>query len=217
MLWGDGTPTREFLYVDDCVEGLLLAGERVRRRRSGQPRHRRRDLDPRSRRNGRRASPASTGEIVWDTSMPNGQPRRSLDASRAEELFGFRAPTALREGRARTVAVSRARASACRRLDAARHPPPGRVTVSAPGSTRSSPRPRGSTPARASCSPGSSRSSGWPRSRSPLTVRHNGWVYYQGGDQIWYTTTALRLLGDGLPPPTYDRFRLAPLPLVPLG
>ena len=44
------------------------------------------------------------GEIVWDTSMPNGQPRRSLDASRAEELFGFRARTPLREGIERTVA-----------------------------------------------------------------------------------------------------------------
>jgi GDP-L-fucose synthase len=44
------------------------------------------------------------GEIVWDTSMPNGQPRRSLDASRAAERFGFRAGTTLREGLERTVA-----------------------------------------------------------------------------------------------------------------
>jgi GDP-L-fucose synthase len=44
------------------------------------------------------------GEIVWDTSMPNGQPRRSLDASRAEQYFGFRAQTPLREGLARTIA-----------------------------------------------------------------------------------------------------------------
>jgi GDP-L-fucose synthase len=45
-----------------------------------------------------------TGEIVWDTSMPNGQPRRSLDTSRAAELFGFRARTSLREGLTQTLA-----------------------------------------------------------------------------------------------------------------
>jgi GDP-L-fucose synthase len=45
-----------------------------------------------------------TGEITWDASMPNGQPRRSLDASRARELFGFEATTPLREGLERTVA-----------------------------------------------------------------------------------------------------------------
>ena len=44
-----------------------------------------------------------SGEIHWDTSMPNGQPRRQLDASRAEALFGFRAHTTLRDGLARTV------------------------------------------------------------------------------------------------------------------
>ena len=55
VLWGDGSPTREFLYVDDCAEGLLLAGRALRRRRAGQPRHRRGDLDPRSRRARRRA------------------------------------------------------------------------------------------------------------------------------------------------------------------
>ena len=49
------------------------------------------------------------GEIVWDTSMPNGQPRRRLDASRAAELFGFRAQVPLREGIARTVDWYRAR------------------------------------------------------------------------------------------------------------
>ena len=44
------------------------------------------------------------GEIVWDTSMPNGQPRRQLDATRAEQLFGFRAGTELRAGLTRTIA-----------------------------------------------------------------------------------------------------------------
>ena len=51
-----------------------------------------------------------TGEITWDTSMPNGQPRRSLDASRAKELFGFEARTSLREGLERTIAWYRAQA-----------------------------------------------------------------------------------------------------------
>ena len=61
------------------------------------------------------------GEIVWDTSMPNGQPRRSLDASRAEELFGFRARTPLRDGLERTVAWYRAHgACACGELTCSR-------------------------------------------------------------------------------------------------
>jgi GDP-L-fucose synthase len=51
-----------------------------------------------------------TGEITWDESMPNGQPRRSLDASRAKELFGFEARTSLREGLERTIAWYRAQA-----------------------------------------------------------------------------------------------------------
>ena len=49
-----------------------------------------------------------SGEIRWDTSMPNGQPRRSLDASRAERLFGFKAETPLRDGLERTIAWYRA-------------------------------------------------------------------------------------------------------------
>ena len=52
------------------------------------------------------------GEIAWDTSMPNGQPRRSLDATRAKELFGFEAKTPLREGLERTIAWYRASAPA---------------------------------------------------------------------------------------------------------
>ena len=52
------------------------------------------------------------GEIVWDTSKPNGQPRRQLDVSRAEELFGFRAATPLRDGLERTIAWYRSSASA---------------------------------------------------------------------------------------------------------
>ena len=103
VLWGDGTPTREFLYVDDCAEGLLLASERYD------------GADPVNLGTGVETSIREVvelvadvtgfeGEIVWDTSMPNGQPRRSLDASRARELFGFEARTPLREGIERTVA-----------------------------------------------------------------------------------------------------------------
>jgi GDP-L-fucose synthase len=107
VLWGDGTPTREFLFVEDCVEGLALAAERYD------------GADPVNLGNGIETSIrdlAETiaevigfdGEIVWDTSMPNGQPRRQLDTSRAGELFGFRARTPLREGIERTVAWYRA-------------------------------------------------------------------------------------------------------------
>ena len=107
VLWGDGSPTREFLYVDDCVEGLVLAAERYD------------GPDPVNLGTGVESSIRETaelvaelvgfdGEIVWDTSMPNGQPRRRLDASRAAELFGFRAEVPLREGIARTVAWYRA-------------------------------------------------------------------------------------------------------------
>ena len=111
VLWGDGTPTREFLFVDDCVEGLALAAERYD------------GADPVNLGTGVETSirelaetiadvTGFEGEIVWDTSMPNGQPRRQLDASRAEELFGFRARTPLREGIERTVAWYRAAAPA---------------------------------------------------------------------------------------------------------
>jgi GDP-L-fucose synthase len=103
VLWGDGTPTREFLYVDDCVEGLLLAAQHYD------------GSEPVNLGTGKEISihalaelvaelSGFEGEIVWDTSMPNGQPRRSLDASRAKELFGFEARTPLREGLERTIA-----------------------------------------------------------------------------------------------------------------
>jgi len=109
VLWGDGSPTREFLYVDDCVKGLVLAAERYD------------GSEPVNLGTGVETSIRETaglvaelvgfeGEIVWDHSMPNGQPRRRLDASRAAELFGFRAEVPLREGIARTVAWYRAQA-----------------------------------------------------------------------------------------------------------
>jgi GDP-L-fucose synthase len=103
VLWGDGSPTREFLYVDDCVEGLVLAAERYD------------GPEPVNLGAGKEISirdlaqlvagvTAYDGGVVWDESKPGGQPRRSIDASRARELFGFEARTSLREGIERTVA-----------------------------------------------------------------------------------------------------------------
>jgi GDP-L-fucose synthase len=110
-LWGDGSPTREFLYVDDCVDGLVLAADRYD------------GAEPVNLGTGVEISICElaeqiaeltgfAGEIEWDTSMPNGQPRRSLDASRARELFGFEARTPLRVGLERTIAWYREYAGA---------------------------------------------------------------------------------------------------------
>lgn len=103
VLWGDGSPTREFLYVDDCAEAILLAAERYD------------GPDPVNIGTGSEISilelagliaelTGYEGDLVWDSSKPNGQPRRRLDTERAERLFGFRAKTPLREGLERTVA-----------------------------------------------------------------------------------------------------------------
>lgn len=103
VLWGDGSPTREFLYVDDAAEGLLLATERYD---GDQPVNLGtgdeiaiRDLAQMI-----ASEVGFGGEIVWDATKPNGQPRRCLDVSQAEQLFGFRAVRPLREGISRTVA-----------------------------------------------------------------------------------------------------------------
>jgi GDP-L-fucose synthase len=111
VLWGDGSPTREFLYVDDCAEGLQLAAEHFD------------GPEPVNLGTGEEISIRELaelvaelvgfdGELVWDASKPNGQPRRKLDVSRAAELFGFRSRTSLREGLARTIAWYRANAPA---------------------------------------------------------------------------------------------------------
>jgi GDP-L-fucose synthase len=103
VCWGDGTASREFLYVEDCARAILLATERY----SGP--------DPVNLGSGREVSMRELigliselvgfrGDIVWDGSMPNGQPRRCLDISRASSLFGFRATTDFREGLMRTIA-----------------------------------------------------------------------------------------------------------------
>jgi GDP-L-fucose synthase len=107
VLWGDGSPSREFLYVEDCVEGLLLAANRYD---GGEPVNLGTGVETTIRELAETVADVTgfTGEITWDTAMPNGQPRRSLDASRAAELFGFRAATQLRDGLERTVAWYRA-------------------------------------------------------------------------------------------------------------
>ncbi len=103
VLWSDGSPTREFLYVEDCVEGLALAAERYD------------GPEPVNLGAGKEISirelaeliaevTGYTGRITWDTEKPGGQPRRSVDATRARELFGFEASTPLRDGIERTVA-----------------------------------------------------------------------------------------------------------------
>jgi GDP-L-fucose synthase len=103
VLWGDGSPTREFLYVDDAAEAFVLAGERYD---AGEPVNIGTGVETSIRALAETIADLTgfEGEIVWDTSMPNGQPRRSLDASKAEQLFGFRAKTALRDGLAETIA-----------------------------------------------------------------------------------------------------------------
>jgi GDP-L-fucose synthase len=101
-VWGTGRATREFLYVDDCAEGILLAAERYD--------------DPEPMNLGSNSEVAIRdlaeliaeltgfdGELRWDSSKPDGQPRRAVDAARAHELIGFEAPTDLPEGLRRTI------------------------------------------------------------------------------------------------------------------
>lgn len=103
VLWGDGTCTREFLYVEDAALGLVQAAEKY----DGN--------EPVNLGSGMEISVAElasiilscigyTGKIRWDTSKPNGQPRRSLDTSRAKALFGFSATHSLRAGLEKTIA-----------------------------------------------------------------------------------------------------------------
>jgi GDP-L-fucose synthase len=101
-VWGDGSPTREFLYAEDAAEGILLAAERYD------------SSDPVNLGSGEEISiidlarrimdlTGFEGELKWDTSRPNGQPRRALDVSRARQAFGFETRVKLQEGLRRTV------------------------------------------------------------------------------------------------------------------
>jgi len=102
VLWGDGSATREFLYVEDAAEGIVSASELYNKPDpvnlgTGV------EISIRELAGQIREAVGFTGRIVWDPSQPNGQPRRCLDVSRAEREFGFRATTPLHEGLRRTV------------------------------------------------------------------------------------------------------------------
>lgn len=102
VLWGDGSPTREFLYAGDAAEGILAAAERYN------------SSEPVNIGSGNEISikdlanlivrlTGYQGQIVWDTTKPNGQPRRGLDTNRAERFFGWRARVTFEEGLAQTI------------------------------------------------------------------------------------------------------------------
>ncbi len=102
VVWGDGSPTREFLYVEDAAEGILLASECYN------------ESEPVNLGSGFEISikdlaqliahlSGFSGRLVFDTSMPNGQPKRSLDTSRALKYFGFKAQVNFEEGLRRTI------------------------------------------------------------------------------------------------------------------
>jgi GDP-L-fucose synthase len=106
VCWGDGSATREFLYVEDCAEGIIAATERYDK------------PEPVNLGSGREISIRDLaekiarltgfhGRMAWDTSQPNGQPRRCLDVTRAEREFGFRARTDFDEGLRQTIAYYR--------------------------------------------------------------------------------------------------------------
>lgn len=102
VLWGDGTPTREFLYVEDAAEGILLAAERYN---SSEPVNLGSSMEISIRELAELIARLTgfQGQFVWDTSRPNGQPRRALDTSRAEQYFGFKAQMRFEEGLRRTI------------------------------------------------------------------------------------------------------------------
>ena len=184
-LWGDGSPSREYLYVDDCAEGFLLAAEHYD---GAEPVNLGTGVETTIRETAELVAELTgfSGEIHWDSSMPNGQPRRSLDASRAKREFGFEAKTMLREGLEQTHRLVPRAGARCRRacgfLSA-----PGR---SGPGSSPTSP--GASSPL---CSP----SSGSRLLGLAFSVHHNGWLFYQGGDQTFYWTDAHLLTKWTLP------------------
>jgi len=101
-LWGDGSPTREFLYVEDAAEGIVAAAERYEgadpvNLGSGQ------ETSMKDLAEAVRALTGFSGEIIWDATQPNGQPRRRLDTSRALERFGWKAKTSLADGLRKTL------------------------------------------------------------------------------------------------------------------
>jgi GDP-L-fucose synthase len=113
VLWGTGSPSREFLYVDDAARALLLAAERLD---TSEP------VNVGTGRETRIRDLAETiarlvgyeGETVWDASRPDGQPKRFLDVARARELMGFEARVDLEDGLRRTIESFREQAAGVR-------------------------------------------------------------------------------------------------------
>ena len=101
-LWGDGSPSREFLYVEDAAEGILQAaelydGDLPVNLGTGE------EVTIRNLALMIAAEVGFNGRIEWDTTKPNGQPRRCLDVGRAKQLFGFQARHSLRDGLKKTI------------------------------------------------------------------------------------------------------------------
>jgi GDP-L-fucose synthase len=114
-LWGDGSPSREFLYVEDAAEGILLAAEQYEASLpvnlgTGE------EISIRNLAALIAAEVGFAGEIQWDTTKPNGQPRRCLDVGRAKQLFGFQARHGLREGLKKTIQWFQANRQAIREV-----------------------------------------------------------------------------------------------------
>lgn len=101
-LWGDGTPTREFLYVEDCARGFVEAAlkydgpEPINLGTQEETQIKKLALTIKD-------IVKFEGELIWDASRPNGQPKRQLETSRAKEAFGFQATTSLRDGLQKTI------------------------------------------------------------------------------------------------------------------
>ncbi len=102
-LWGDGSPTREFIYAPDAAEAMILGAERYD---SSEPVNigSGNEISIKDLATVIASATGFTGELVWDTAQPNGQPRRRLDVTRAKERFGFVAQTSFADGLAKTVA-----------------------------------------------------------------------------------------------------------------
>lgn len=115
VLWGDGTPTREFLYVEDAAEGILLAAEQYNDSRplnlgTGE------ELSIKTLAGIIAAEVGFHGRILWDPTKPNGQPRRCLDISRIKQTIGFQPTHSLRDGLKKTIQWYRANLDALRKV-----------------------------------------------------------------------------------------------------
>jgi GDP-L-fucose synthase len=115
VLWGDGTPTREFLYVEDAAEGILLAAEQYNDSRplnlgTGE------ELSIKTLAGMIAAEVGFHGRILWDPTKPNGQPRRCLDISRIKQTIGFQPTHSLRDGLKKTIQWYRANLDALREV-----------------------------------------------------------------------------------------------------